>query len=278
MQLQQPAAQGGGPAPAVGGSLEEMRAQLESLQRRYTDNHPDIQRLKKNIAEMEAEQNAKAADGEASSSQNATAYLPPQLRVQILEAQREIESTQGQITSLQAQIANYQKRVETTPKREQELLSLRRDYQNIQASYDSLLSRKLEADIAVNMERKQKGEQFHIVDSAKEPHKPVAPDMKKLFLFTVIAGLGLGAGLVLLMDKAKPTYHQADEVENTYKLPVLTSIPTLHQPKQILLRKVEAALSIAFSMATLAGLAVFAIVCMKGGAPAMDIFRQLISK
>jgi polysaccharide chain length determinant protein (PEP-CTERM system associated) len=276
MQGQQAASQGAG--PATGGSLLEMRAQLESLQRRYTDNHPDIVRLKKNIADLEAEQNAMAADGDTSPPQYATAHLPPQLRVQILDTQREIESTQGQIAAIQAQIVTYQKRVETTPNREQELLSLRRDYQNIQASYDSLLSRKLEADIAVNMERKQKGEQFRIVDPAKEPHIPVAPNMKKVFIFTLMAGLGLGGGMVLLMNKAKPTYHQPDEVENTYQVPVLTSIPTLYQPKQILLHKVEAALSIAFTVTTLAGLAVFAIVCIKGGGPAMETFRQLISR
>jgi len=273
---QQAAAQGD--VPKSGGSLEEMQAELESLQRRYTDKHPDIQRLQKNIAELEAKQTTMDMGGDAQPSKIATAHLPPQLRVQINETQREIESTQGEIASLQAQSAAYQKRVETTPKREQELLGLRRDYQNIQASYESLLSRKLEADIAVNMERKQKGEQFRIVDPAKEAQKPVAPNMKRVFIITLMAGLGLGGGLAYLTDNLRPTYRQADEIENIYKLPVLTSIPTLYQPKQIFLRKVEAALSIVFSMATMACFVVFALVCIKGVEPILGVFRQLISK
>jgi uncharacterized protein involved in exopolysaccharide biosynthesis len=61
-------------------------------------------------------------------------------------------------------------------------LSLKRDYDNILATHNSLLARKLEAEIAVNMERKQKGEQFRVLDSARLPEKPIKPDMKKLFV------------------------------------------------------------------------------------------------
>ena len=60
-------------------------------------------------------------------------------------------------------------------------------------SYNSLSNRKLEADISVNMEKKQKGEQFQILDVARLPEKPVSPDVKRLFMMTILAGLGSGA-------------------------------------------------------------------------------------
>ena len=86
----------------------------------------------------------------------------------------------------------YERRVESTPKREQELMALQRDYENLQESYSSLLNRKLEADISVNMERKQKGEQFRVLDQARLPKRPVQPNMQMLFLITIAAGLGVG--------------------------------------------------------------------------------------
>ncbi len=73
----------------------------------------------------------------------------------------------------------YQKRVEETPRREMELQSLNRDYANIKEVYNSLLNRKLEAELSVNMEKRQKGEQFRILDPAKLPEKPVSPDVIK---------------------------------------------------------------------------------------------------
>jgi polysaccharide chain length determinant protein (PEP-CTERM system associated) len=243
-----------------GASLEELQAQLESLSARYTEMHPDILRLKKQIAEMEAKQQADAADNKPGQF-SASAHLPVELRRQIAEARREIQVAESEIVSLKKQIGDYQKRVENTPKREQELLGLRRDYQNIQGSYDSLLKRKLEADIAVNMERKQKGEQFKIVDPARVPQKPVEPDTRKLFLMVVAAGLAIGGGAAFLLDYINSAFRKPDEIETMFELPVLTAIPTLLQPRQLMLRKLNDMASIAFAGVTMVCMAVFAFVC-----------------
>ena len=54
--------------------------------------------------------------------------------------------------------------------------------------------------MAVNLERKQKGEQFHVVDPAVAPERPSHPDMLKLFLMVVAAGLGIGGGIIFLLE------------------------------------------------------------------------------
>jgi len=257
-------------------SLADLQAQLESLLARYTDSHPDVVRLKKMILEFEAKQDGEGADNRSQQDRMATSNLPPELRMQINEVRREIQLSESEVESLRAQIGVYQKRVEETPKREQELLGLRRDYQNIQASYDSLLSRKLEADIAVNMERKQKGEQFRIVDSAKLPEKPISPDPRKLFLMVVAAGLGIGGGAAFLLEYLNTSLRKPDDVETFFELPVLTSIPTIFRPKQILLRKLDVAGSIAFSMITLVFLAVFAFVCLRGPEQLVGAVKKLL--
>jgi polysaccharide chain length determinant protein (PEP-CTERM system associated) len=248
------------PRSGDGASVEELKARLETMSSRYTEKHPDILRLKKQIAEMEAKQESEMADNNRGRFA-VSPSLPAELRRQILEARREIEVAEGEIVSLKKQISQYQKRVEETPKREQELLGLRRDYLNIQASYDSLLKRKLEADIAVNMERKQKGEQFRIVDPARLPQRPVAPDMRKLFLMVVAAGLAIGGGATFLLEYINTSFRSPDEIETMFELPVLTAIPTLLQPRQLMLRKLNNISSIAFAGLTMACFAVFAFVC-----------------
>lgn len=257
-------------------SLEELRAQLETLRSRYTEKHPDILRLTKLIAELEAKQSSAAADDNSRQGDVETANLPPEIRRQIVAARRDVQLAEGEIESLKNQIAEYQKRVESTPKREQELLSLKRDYQNIQTSYDSLLGRKLEADIAVNMERKQKGEQFRIIDPAKEPEKPVAPDMRKLFLAIVIAGLGIGGGAAFLMDYLSTSFRNPDDIESFFELPVLTSIPTIYEPKQLFLRKLNMALSIVVSFVAVGLFGAFAVICATGPDQVIGALRDMI--
>lgn len=202
--------------------------------------------------------------------------MSPQLRLQITEVQREIRLAETEIETLKNQIAFYQKRVENTPKREQELLSLRRDYQNIQGSYDSLLSRKLEADIAVNMERKQKGEQFRIIDPAKVPQKPVSPNMKKLFLFAVVGGLGIGGGVAFLLEFLNTSFRKPDEIESSYELAVLVTVPRIYQARQKLYRKIDYAGSVVASLVAVGLFGIFAIICLKGAEPFIAAVKNLM--
>lgn len=240
-----------------GATLDELIADLETLQSRYTDKHPDIIRLKKQIAEMEKRQ------ASASGSGAAAVRIPPALRAQIAEAQREIQLTGSDIEGIEAQIAHYERRVENTPKREQELLSLRRDYENIQSSYDSLLSRKLEADIAVNMERKQKGEQFRIVDPAKIPEKPVEPNMQRVFLMVIVAGLGIGGGLAFFLDYMDGSFRKPDDIENYFELPVLAAIPQLIDRKQAMMRKLNTIGSLSFAFFNVCLIGLFGLISLK---------------
>jgi polysaccharide chain length determinant protein (PEP-CTERM system associated) len=254
-------------------SLEELRAQLESMQSRYTEKHPDIQRLKTQIADLEARASESTGqNGEASISSR----IPLELRRQLIETKQEIQSAETEIEELRAQIAVYQTRVENIPKREQELLGLRRDYENIQRTYESLLTRKLEADIAVNMERKQKGEQFRIVDPARVPERPAQPDLRKLFLFVIAAGLGLGAGAAVLIEFVVPTFRKPDEVEQQYQIPVMVAIPQLLQPKQILLKKINAVASIAYSFGILCLFGLLGFISFVAPESAVEAFKKII--
>ena len=153
--------------------LTSLRNELAALEAKYTGSHPDVVRLKKMIETLEASEPKQGTDsaGKTTGLSRAEQNLVQQLR----DIDLDIASTKAEIRKVQGETAVYQKRVEDTPKREQELFSVQRDYENLKGLYDSLLKRKLEADIAVSMEKKQKGEQFKVIDPAKDPHLPGGP-------------------------------------------------------------------------------------------------------
>lgn len=246
----------GNPNQVAGANLDDLKAELQRLLSKYTPKHPDVVRLQNRIAEIEADQ----TDG----SKGGGAAIPPGLRSQIKDTVREIQVSETDIESLKKQIAEYQARIEQTPKREQELLGLRRDYQNIQASYDSLLHRKLEADIAVNMERKQKGEQFRVVDPARLPQRPVEPDTRKLFLMVIALGCSLGVGSAFVLEILNASFHSPAEIEEQYEIPVITTIPFLVQQRDIVLRKINDSASIAFTGLVCVLLLVFGLLSYMG--------------
>ena len=178
---------------------------------------------------------------------------------------------------MQSQITLYQRRVENTPKIEQELLSLKRDYENIQETYKSLLERKLEADIAVNMERKQQGEQFRILDRGRLPDKPISPNMKKLFMMCVAAGLGLGGGLIFLLEYLDNSIRKPENVCTKLGVPLLVAMPSIKNHKDVTRRRLNLVLSIFGTLVSLALLACFAAVSVLDMPLPMELIKKYVS-
>ena len=77
------------------------------------------------------------------------------------------------------------------PERESELVELTRDYETLQETYTSLLTKKEDSKLAANLERGQIGEQFRILDPASLPERPSNQEQR----LTMGIGASLG-GLV----------------------------------------------------------------------------------
>jgi polysaccharide chain length determinant protein (PEP-CTERM system associated) len=248
-------------------SLDSMQEQLADLKSKYTDQHPDVIRLKKKIADLEKKYEQKASaqlDESRPNSSNLQSGLNNENIRQLEEIKIGIKRLEAIISDLGSKMNFYQKRVENTPKREQELMSLKRDYDNIRNTYNSLLNRKLESEIAVNMEKKQKGEQFRILDPAKLPMKPVSPDMNKLLLLSLAAGLGIGAGLIFLLEYFDTSFTTIRDIESFLDFKVLAVVPEIYQPKDRMWQRLNQVLSIFSIIISLVLFAGFAVLTSKG--------------
>lgn len=215
--------------------IDSLKDELILLESKYTENHPDIISLRNTIEKLEKEelriisQNSSDVDEEYIYTEN-SAIL--NLERQLDEIEYDIKNYEEGINDTNASINRYQALVDATPKREQELLILERDYNNLVDSYRSLLDRQLESEISVNMEKKQKGEQFHIIDPAKIPTIPVEPDVRKIAMMTLFLGLGLGFGIAYLIDMMDTSYRSPDDVEKGIQLPIMTTIPVILTNKE----------------------------------------------
>jgi polysaccharide chain length determinant protein (PEP-CTERM system associated) len=259
--------------------LAAARKQYDALLLKYTKKHPDVMKLGKIIEKLEKtiEEEKKAAEKKAaeegknaehSDNGGVSAEMPDfaamQQGVQIKQIKNEIREIQSDIAKLERQMKIYQQRVEDTPKRELELQALQRDYANIQKVYNSLLDRKLEAELSVNMEKKQKGEQFRILDHARLPEKPISPNVKLLFLMSIASGLGIGGGAVFLLEMFDTSIRREEQIEKELGLSILAVIPPLRMPGHRLRKKIEMAAFICCVLYAGAFLSFFAVLNYKG--------------
>ena len=228
-----PAAGGDGenaPAPAAK-QLEFARSQLKALELRLKPEHPDIGLLKRRIRDLE-----KAAEAEAL----AAPVTPAPSRAEVARQQR-IESLRGDIEQLDRQIAqkveeekklrgvsaSYQARVDAAPTRETELVELTRDYTTLQNMYSSLLQKKEDSKLAANLERRQIGEQFKLLDPARIPERPFKPNRQLFYLGGIIVGLGIGLAMVGLLEYRDRSFRQDQDVIRLLSLPVLAVVPVM---------------------------------------------------
>jgi polysaccharide chain length determinant protein (PEP-CTERM system associated) len=243
-------------------SPDQAKAQLAYLETRYTEKHPDVIRLKKMISDFEKN---KEGTGES------------QFVFANSELKTEVKNLSEDISQLVNQIRIYQKLVDDTPKRETELLSIERDYNNIKETYNSLLNRKLEANISVNMEKKQKGEQFQVVDPARLPEKPISPDMPKLFLVMLAAGFGIGGGLIFLLEYLNTSFRGPEDVESYLGFPVIATVPVIYHQKDKKKQKLNQVFSIVSIMFSFLLFTAFAVLSFNGVEQTMDVVNKFIT-
>jgi polysaccharide chain length determinant protein (PEP-CTERM system associated) len=214
--------------------ISELRKQLASLELKYSENHPDIIRLRKMISKVDEEIAKLGTDLEKG---NLLPGVDDKLRFEFQNTMLEINDIKADIAKVQAEKNNYENIIAQSPRREQELLALKRDYDNLTRQYDTLYNRKVEAEIAVSMERKQKGEQFEIIEKAIPPTNPVAPRISAVMILALAFGLGLGSGLAVLLEMMDTSYKTPDEVKKDLYLPILAELPIQYTEKEAMLAK-----------------------------------------
>jgi uncharacterized protein involved in exopolysaccharide biosynthesis len=148
---------------------------------------------------------------------------------QLATTELEIKRLQGEDSKIKARMAGYQARVENTPMRELAMANLTRDYQNTKESYETLLKKSQEAQQAENLERRQKGEQFKVIDPARIPEKPMQGRVFKILLFGLLLGMGFGLGLAFVREQMDRSFRDPEDLETTMEFKVLANIPKIEK-------------------------------------------------
>jgi polysaccharide chain length determinant protein (PEP-CTERM system associated) len=250
-------------APAAN-QLRAAQAALQALALRLKPEHPDIGRLKRQITELQ-----RRADAEAAARPVSADPVPPSpadavrrsrlddLRTELGNLDRQIAFKTGEEARVRKVLADYQKRLEATPTRESELTDLTRDYATLQTAYQSLLTKKQDSQISTNLERRQIGEQFRILDPARLPERPFSPNRPLIYGMGVLAGLAVGFGLVALMEYLDRTMRSEADVRTALNLPVLATIPLIRESaprrKRVATESASAAAALLATLAAIVG-------------------------
>jgi hypothetical protein len=104
---------------------------------------------------------------------------------------------------------------------------LTRDYETLQQVYREMLSKKEDSKVAANLERRQIGEQFKILDPARLPERPTSPDRVRMNILGIIFALGIAFAITALVEYEDESLRSEEDVRCALNLPVLATIPVV---------------------------------------------------
>lgn len=229
--------------PALDEELQKLKSQLADLSSRYTERHPDVRKLKDQVAKTEkmrqqilADIKAKSAAAETETTAtpapvalnaNGTPSPMAQIQSQLQANELEISNREHAMSDLKNKIADYQSRLNQEPMREQQLADLTRGYDQSKANYDDLLKKKNESAMATSMELLQQGERFRIIDPPSLPLKPDFPNRLKFCGIGLAVGLAMGAAVVAAFEMLDDRLYSEKEIQEMTPVPVISEIPMI---------------------------------------------------
>jgi uncharacterized protein involved in exopolysaccharide biosynthesis len=194
---------------------DQLEQQLAGARTQYTDDHPEVVRLSREL---------KAA---RSKVREAESRLGVQ-RDERSRAARDVAAIQRDVEGLQKEMDTYQARLDQTPRWAAELAGLEREYDIAKTKYQSVLGRKVEAEIAQEIQARNAPRLFSLVSPAAPPVVPAKPDRFGGLMVVLVAALGAGVLSGVMLELRDEGIHDERQLRGELPLPVLAIVPAMN--------------------------------------------------
>ena len=204
---------GGGSSRAVQYDLL-MNAQkkLDALLVAYTENHPDVVKLKSEIEQLKMQ--LKYNKGNTARSGNTETETPG----------KSPATDTGQVDSTRSAVS--------VPGGKKTLPDLERDLSTNKKIYEDLLTTLGKSQVSTQVQVQEKAGAFRILDPAVIPTKPLKQNIMRMILLGVLGGIGAGIAVIIGMDMLDTSVKSVDAVKKL-GFPVLAVIPIMRMPVEI---------------------------------------------
>jgi succinoglycan biosynthesis transport protein ExoP len=243
--------------------LENAKATLAAALQKYSADHPDVKRLTREVASLKAQ-----IDASAASTYSVPSGTPPdnpayiQLKARLEATETDIGALRAQQAGLQSKLNQLEERITSAPTVEREYRMLMRDYEIAQAKYQEVLAKRQEAELASNLESKQRGERFTLIEPPIIPEQPDKPNRLAIGLLGTLLSLAGGVGSGALVEAFDTRVYGRTGVTKIIGVPPLAVIPKIDTSVSVASRRRKwlIAVSIALAMVIAAAIAAHMLI------------------
>jgi uncharacterized protein involved in exopolysaccharide biosynthesis len=232
------------------GQLQTQRAILSEARQRYSEDHPDVKRIMRNIQSLEA----RIAAGETTDlSQQVDSPVAVQLQTQINATDSQLSALQARNMELRTKLADLEGRIDAAPEVEREYQSVTRDLASARAKYEELLKRQMDAEVKEAAIAGGTADKFRVGSNPSTPKEPAKPARLAIFLVAIVMAFALGISAVIAAQLFDSSVRGVRDIRDILDVTPLASVPVIETSSTLSLRKRHAA---AFVGRTALGIAV----------------------
>lgn len=260
-----------------GGQIAELQNQMRQLRLRYTDDHPDIIAIRRQIQLLQSQNtnerraiDAQAPRGDGAQQQQQRARGGPtvpntvyeQLRLRLADEESNVATMERRLSQAESEVERLRGLATRVPEIEAELANLDRDYNVIKGNYEQLLARREQARMAQNADERTDALQFRIIDPPRVPIAPSAPNRPVLYAAVLIVGIGAGFAFAALISQLSESFWTTAQLRDAFAYPVLGSVGMLVTGAQ---KRGAAIANLAYASVFLALVGTGSVFTMLGG-------------
>ncbi|MEO0421515.1 MAG: XrtA system polysaccharide chain length determinant [Pseudomonadota bacterium] len=230
-----------GPSSSVATSVDaqvvDVEQQLQDLQLRFTEKHPDVLAAQARLEQLYARQDEEraVAAGALPDTGDTDLALNPvyqEMRIQLTTAELDVASLEAQLRQQQATVTGLREAVDTLPVVEAEYKRLTRDLSTIRANYEDYKQRVEAARTTLILESRGDDVQFRVLEPPKSPITPDGPNRVLLLTVVLMGALGAGAGLAFVYHQLNPIFSNRNSLSTITELPVIGSVSLIETPAE----------------------------------------------
>jgi len=221
--------------------LLDLQGQLAQAKVIYSDTHPNVRALNAQIEVLEAAiLGIVPTDGDDTGT-----AAPTQMELQVEQIAALIRAGQQERSQLESQLVEIQRTIDQTPSVTMGLNALNRKYAGLQTRYNSAVTQLNTAATGENIETRQQGERFEVIEQPTAPEEPESPNRLLIAGFGLVGGLGAGLGLVILLELLNKSIRRPSELVSALGIQPFATVPYIATQKEILRSRLKAAAAVA---------------------------------
>ncbi len=197
--------------------LERLQGEMDQLRARYGPSYPDVLSKAADIESVQQKIKELEKQGKAPAT---SAKHNPAIEGQIAQLDEEIRRHRSRQAELESLIKFHEAAIQSIPGAQEELTAATNDLAVESDRYKRLEDRKFGADMFSDVEARQQGERFVLLDTAQPPEHPSFPNRPLIDGIAAAAGLAIALFIVVMLEIFDATVKTERELRERLKVPV----------------------------------------------------------